>query len=197
MHYTFDTPGLVQGPARQAELALPGSLLERQKHSISEFLLIYCFRWFIKFWCLSSAALGHINFLFSLNFLWWQLVLLILTCNHMLSMNGLRVLRRVRKSTSSLQLCPTLCDPMDFMQHARIPCPSPTPGVHPDPCLLSRWYHPTVLPSVIPFSSCLQSFPGSGSFLVSQFFASGGQRIAISTSASVLAMNIQGWFPLG
>ena len=113
MHYTFDSPGLVQGPARQAELALPGTLLERQKHSISEFLLICCFRWFITFWCLSSAALGHINFLFSLNFLflWWQLVLLTLACNHMLSMNGLHVLRRVRKSTSSLQLCPTLATP--------------------------------------------------------------------------------------
>ena len=83
------------------------------------------------------------------------------------------------------------------LQHARLPCPSPTPGVYSNSCPLSRWCHPTISYSAIPFSSCLQSFPASGSFLVSQFFASGGQSIGVSASASVLPMNIQDWFPLG
>ena len=82
-------------------------------------------------------------------------------------------------------------------QHARPPCPSPTPRVYSNSCPLSRWYHPTISSSVIPFSSCLQSFPASGSFTVSQFFTSGGQCIGVSASASVLPMNIQDWFPLG
>ena len=76
------------------------------------------------------------------------------------------------------------------LQHTRLPCPSPSPGA----CSLSRWCHPTILSSVIPFSSCLQSFPASGSCLRSQSFASGGQSIGASASASVLPMNIQGWF---
>ena len=80
-------------------------------------------------------------------------------------------------------------------QHARPPCPSPTHGVHPNPCALSWWCHPTISSSVVPFSSCLQSFPVSGSFPMSQLFASGDQSIGASASASVL--NIQGWFPLG
>ena len=82
-------------------------------------------------------------------------------------------------------------------QHARPPCPSPTPRVHPNPCPLSRWCHPTISSSVIPFSSCLQSFPASGSFQMSQLFASGGQSTAVSASTSVLPMNIQDWSPLG
>ena len=81
--------------------------------------------------------------------------------------------------------------------HTRPPCPSPTPGVHPDSCPLSRWCHPTISSSVVPFSSCPQSFPASGSFQMSQFFASGGQSIGVLASASVLPMNIQDWFPLG
>ena len=83
------------------------------------------------------------------------------------------------------------------LQHARPPCLSPTPGVHSNSCPLSRWCHPAVSSSVIPFSSCLQSFPASGSFQMSQFFASGGQSIGVSASASVLTKNIQDWFPLG
>ena len=82
------------------------------------------------------------------------------------------------------------------MQHARPPCPSPTPGVYPNSCPLSQWCHPTTSSSVIPFSLCPQSFPASGSFPVSQLFALGGQSIGASASASVLPMNIQGWFPL-
>ena len=82
-------------------------------------------------------------------------------------------------------------------QHARPPCPSPTPGVHPHSCPLRRWCHPTISSSVIPFSSRLQSFPASGSFQISQLFASGGQSIGVSASTSVLPMNTQGWPPLG
>ena len=82
------------------------------------------------------------------------------------------------------------------LQHARPPCPSPTPGTPSNSCSLSQWCHPTISSSVIPFS-CLQSFPASGSFQMSQFFASGGQSIGVSVSASVLPMNIQDWFPLG
>jgi len=83
------------------------------------------------------------------------------------------------------------------LQHAR-PCyPSPTPRVYPNSCPLSRWCHQTISSSVIPLSSCLQSFPLSGSFQMSQLFTSGGQNIGVSASTSVLPMNIQGWFPLG
>ena len=83
------------------------------------------------------------------------------------------------------------------LQHARPPCPSPTPGACSNSRPLSWWCHPTIPTSVVPFSSSLQSFPASGSFLRSQFFTSGGQSIAASASALVLPMNIQGWFPLG
>ena len=83
------------------------------------------------------------------------------------------------------------------LQHSRPPCPSPTPRVSSNSCPLSRWCHPTISSSVIPFSSCLQSFPASGSFPVSQLFASGGQNFGVSSSASVLPMTIQDWFPLG
>ena len=83
------------------------------------------------------------------------------------------------------------------LQHARPPCPSPTPRVYSNSCPLSRWCHPTISSSVIPFSYRLQSFPASGSFLMSQFFASGGQSIGVSASTSVLWMNTQDWSPLG
>ena len=84
-----------------------------------------------------------------------------------------------------------------WTQHAMPPCPSPIPGVYPNSCQLGWWCHPTISSSVIPFSSCPQSFPASGSFQMSQFFASGGQSIRVSASASVLPMDIQDWFPLG
>ena len=83
------------------------------------------------------------------------------------------------------------------LQHARPPCPSPTRGVYSNSCPLSQWCHPTISSSVVPFSSCLQSFPASGSFQISQFFASGGQSIGVSAAASVLPMNTQDWSPLG
>ena len=82
------------------------------------------------------------------------------------------------------------------LQHARLPCPSLSLGVCLNSCLLSQWCHLIISSSIIPFSSCLQSFPGSGSFPVSYLFASGGQSLRASASALVLLMNIQGWFPL-
>ena len=82
-------------------------------------------------------------------------------------------------------------------QHAKPPCPSPTPGGYSNSCPSSRWCHPAISSSVIPFSSCPQSFPASGSFLMSQLFAWGSQSIGVSASASVLSMNIQDWSPSG
>ena len=82
-------------------------------------------------------------------------------------------------------------------KRARLPCPSPTPGVYSNSCPLSWWCHPTISSSVVPFSSCLQSFPASGYFQMSQFFTSSGQSVGVSALASVLPMNMQDWFPLG
>ena len=83
------------------------------------------------------------------------------------------------------------------LQHARPPCPSPTPRVYPNPCPLSRWCHPTISSYVAPFFSCLQSVPASECFQMSQFFASGGQSTGVSDTISVLPMNTQEWSPLG
>ena len=83
------------------------------------------------------------------------------------------------------------------LQHARPPCPSPTPRVYSNSCPLSQWWHPAISSSVFPFSSHLQSFPASRSFQMSQLFTSGGQSIWVSASTSVLPMNIQDWSPLG
>ena len=83
------------------------------------------------------------------------------------------------------------------LQHARPPCSSPTPGVHPNPRALSRWCHPAISSSVVHFSSCLQSFPASGSFQMSQLFAWGGQSIGVSASTSVVPLITQDWSPLG
>ena len=82
-------------------------------------------------------------------------------------------------------------------QHTRPPCPSPTPQVYPNSCPLCQWCHPTISSSVVPFSSCPQSFPISGSFQMSQLFALGGQNIGVSASTSVLPMNTQDWSPRG
>ena len=90
--------------------------------------------------------------------------------------------------SSVAQSCPTLCDPIHDLQHARPPCPSPTPRVHPNPCPSSQGCHPTISSSVIPFSSCPQSFPASGSFAMSQLFTSGGQSIG-SFSFSISPFN--------
>ena len=96
--------------------------------------------------------------------------------------------------SSVAQPCPSVTQEP---QHTRPPCPSPTPGIHPNSCPLSQWGHPTISSSVVPFSSCPQSLPASGSFPMSQLFTSGAQSIGVSASASVLPMNIQDWSPLG
>ena len=83
------------------------------------------------------------------------------------------------------------------LQHAKLSCPSPTPGAYSNSCPSSRWCHLTISSSVVPFSSSLQSFPASESFPISQFFVSGGQSTGVSASASVLPINFQDWFPLG
>ena len=104
------------------------------------------------------------------------------------------------KSNHSVQFsCSVMSESLQphGLQHARPPCPSPTPRVYSNSCPLSWWCHPTVSSFVIPFSSCLQSFPASESLQMSQFFASGGQSVGVSASISVLPMNIQDWFPLG
>ena len=104
---------------------------------------------------------------------------------------------------SVAQSCPTLCDPMNRstpgfpVQHARLPCPSPAPEVYLNSCPLSRWCHPAISSSVIPFSSCPQSLPASRSFPMSQLFPWGGQITGVSASASVLPVNTQDWSPLG
>ena len=101
---------------------------------------------------------------------------------------------------SSVQFsCSVLSDSLQSheLQHSRPPWPSPTPGVHPNPCALSWWCHSTIATSVIPFSSCLQSLPASGSFQMSQLFESGGQNIGVSASTSVFPGNTQAWSPLG
>ena len=97
--------------------------------------------------------------------------------------------------SSVTQSCLTLRS--HWLQHAKPPCPSPTPRDYSDSCPLSWWCHPTILSSVVPFSSCPQSFPASGSFPMSKLFRSGGQSIGISASKSVLPMNIQDWSSLG
>ena len=97
--------------------------------------------------------------------------------------------------SSVAQSCPTL-RPHE-LQHARPPYPSPTPGAYSNSCPLSRWCHPAISSSVIPFSSCPQTLPASGSFPLSQFFTWGGQSIGVSVSASVLPMNTKDWSPLG
>ena len=114
--------------------------------------------------------------------------------------NVLSVIYKVNKiiQFSSVQFsCSVRSDSLQphELQHASPPCPSPTSRAYPNSCSLSRWCHPTTSSSVVPFSPCLQSFPASGSFPMSQFFASGGQ--SIGASASVLPMNNQDWFPLG
>ena len=97
--------------------------------------------------------------------------------------------------SSVAQSCLTLCDPNES-QHARPPCPSPTPVVYPNSCPSSGWCHPAISFSVVPFSSCPQSLPASESFPMSQLFAWGGQSIGVSALASVLPMNTQDWSPL-
>ena len=117
-------------------------------------------------------------------------------CNEL---SGKRNWKRIDTCISSVQFNHSVLSdslPPRELQHARPPCPSPTPGVHPNSCPLRRWCHPAISSSVIPFSSCPQSLPASGSFPLSQLISSGGQSIGISASTSVLP-NTQDWSPLG
>ena len=107
---------------------------------------------------------------------------------------GMRLLSRGSVQFSWLVMSESLWP--HGLQHAMLPCPSPTPGVYSNSCPLSQWCHTTISSSVVPFSSHLQSFPASESFQMSQFFTLGGQSIGASASTSVLPMNIQDWFPL-
>ena len=107
---------------------------------------------------------------------------------------------KLMEAYDSVQLsCSVVADTLwpHGLQHTRLPCPSPTPGACSISCPSSWWCYPTISSSVVPFSSCLQSFPASESFLRSQFFTSGGQSIGGSASAPVLPMNVQNWFRLG
>ena len=117
------------------------------------------------------AQLLHSHWLF-----YWEINMMALSAFLSSSMISSPQFTSVTHSVVSDSLWP------NELQHARPPCPSPTPRVHPNPCPLTRWCHPTISSSVIPFSSCPQSFPASGSFLMSQLFASGGQSIAASAS---------------
>ena len=97
--------------------------------------------------------------------------------------------------SSVAQSCPTLCDPMS-LQYVKPLCPTPTPRAYPNSCPLSWWCHPTISSSLVPFSSCPQSLPASGSFQMNQLFASGGQSTGVSALASFLPKNTQDWSPL-
>ena len=123
--------------------------------------------------------------------------------SHFLSnFNGRKSTETLEKNrnTTSVQFnCSVVSDSLRSheLQYARPPCPSPTPGVHPNSCPLNWWCHPAISSSVVPFSSCPQSLPASGSFPVSQLFTSGGQSIGVSASTSVLPKNTQDWSALG
>ena len=111
-----------------------------------------------------------------------------------------RVLLEISKSSLLLfshSVMSISLQPHDVLEHTRLPCPSLSPGVCSNSCTLSQWCHLTISSSVAPFSSCLQSFPASASFPRSWLFEAGNQSIGASASASVLPMNVQGWFPLG
>ena len=124
-----------------------------------------------------------------------DLTLVFETWNDMIFLNKMNISRNQFSSVQSV-----MSDSLQphGLQHARLPCPSPTPGTYSNSCPSSRWCQPTISSSVVPFSSYLQSFPASGSFPMSQFFTSSGQSIEVSASASVLPIFIiQDWFPLG
>ena len=115
------------------------------------------------------------------------------------NLSSIHFIHSFHKVFSSIQVsCSVVSDSLrpHELQHARPPCPSPTPGVYSNSCPLSRWWHPAISSSVVPFSSCPQSLPASESFLMSQLFTWGGQSIGVSALASVLPKNTQGWSPL-
>ena len=147
-----------------------------------------CFCWLYRV-PPSLAAKNIINLISVLTIWWCPCIVSSLVNYHQIAMT-FACISQFSRSVVSYSLWP------HGLQHARLPCPSPTPGVFSNSCPLSQWCHPTISSSVFPLS-CLQSFPSSESFPMSQFFTSGGQSIGASASASVLPVNIQDWFPLG
>ena len=139
---------------------------------------------------LTAACQASLSFTISRSLLRLMSVKLMMPSNHLILCRPFSSVQFSSVSQSSPTLRP------HGLQHARPPCQSPTPEVYSNSCSLSRWCHPTISSSVVPFSSCLQSFSASWSFQMNQFFTSGGQSIGVSASASVLLMNIQDWFPL-
>ena len=160
----------------------------------SQWILLVCYgRWWIKGTYIHSFLFSYLPFHFGIYILFLLFHWFHLQLKHILnSPVDLSVQFSSVHSLSSVWLFVT-----PWTKHTRPPCPSPTPGVYPNPCPISRWCHPTISSSVFPFSSCPQSFPASGSFQMSQFFASGGQNTGVSASTSVLPMNTQDWSPLG
>ena len=144
----------------------------------------------ISVFCPHHIVAPHFVALCPPDFGWWPSCLIYFSFRLLWNWRGLDPVQFSRSAMSD-SLWP------HGLQLSRLPCPSPTPRACSNSCPSNRWYHPTISSSAIPFSSCLQSFPPSGSFPMSQLFTSGGQSIGVSSSASVLPMNIQGWFPLG
>ena len=152
---------------------------------------------FPKFFPSSSL---YIKWMASFFILYSKLVILISPCWFYLWSTQIRCLLSSHWCFNSFQFsCSVVYDSLQphELQHTRPPCPPPTPRVYPNSCPLSQWYHPTVSSSVVPFFSCLQSFPASRSFQMSQLFTSNGWNIGVSASTSVLPVNTQDWFPLG
>ena len=148
--------------------------------------------------CFSGGGEGAISTLWNILFNYYLILLLRYIWNYFTF--GNIIIHATSVQFSSVQFSRSVVSDSLWLherQWARPPCPSPTPGVHPNPCPSSWWCHPTISSSAVPFSSCPQSFPESGSFPVSQLFTSGGLSIGVSASTSVLPMNTQDWFPLG
>ena len=146
------------------------------------FFKVYYFLEFLCSWLMSFINSGKFLAIYMFTYLIWEIL-----SNRSITPSSVQY-------SSVAQSCLTLCD---LLEYARPPCPSPTPRVYSNSCPLSRWCHPTISSSVVPFSSHLQSFLASGSFPMSQSFTSGCQSIGVSALASVLPMNIQDWFPVG
>ena len=150
---------------------------------------LYFYHWFISLTAMSSEFI-HVEAYVRILSLYWRLK--IFHCIYLLYFVYLFIWQLLFScSVVFYSLWP------HGLQHTRLACLSPSPRACSNSCPLSQWCHPTISSSVIPFCSCLQSSPASGYFLMSWLFASGGQSIGASASASVLSMNIQGWFPLG
>ena len=184
-------------------LLLPPSIFPSIRVFSSESVL--CIRW-PKYWSFSISASSKYSGLISFRIDWLDLLAAQGTPQHhnlkasILHCLAFFMVQLSYLYISSVQFSGSVMSHsfwLHGLQHASPPCPSPTPRVYPNSCPSSQWCYPTISSSVVPFSSCLQSFPASGSFPLSQFFESGGQSIAALTSKSVLPMNIQGWFPLG